>query len=48
MLCFADAATINAELARIRAEDKEREKTHNKKFKGKWDHYSDLASAHIE
>jgi len=30
----ADAAVITAEIARIRAEDKEREKVHNKKFKG--------------
>lgn len=29
-----DAVAINAELARIRAADKEREKKHNQKFKG--------------
>lgn len=30
----ADAPTLNAELARLRAVDKEREKAHNQKFKG--------------
>ncbi|CCM03067.1 uncharacterized protein FIBRA_05187 [Fibroporia radiculosa] len=30
----ADAAAINAELSRLRTMDKEREKVHNKKFKG--------------
>jgi len=30
----SDAAAINAELTRIRAADKEREKKHNQKFKG--------------
>jgi len=29
-----DATVINAEIARIRAEDKQREKAHNQKFKG--------------
>lgn len=32
--CHADAPTLNAELARLRAVDKEREKAHNQKFKG--------------
>lgn len=32
-----DALAINAELARLRAMDKEREKVHNQKFKGNRD-----------
>ena len=51
LIIVVDAPAINAELSRLRAMDKEREKAHNQKFKGDdfvWPTLPSLTQVHYQ